>query len=298
MRMACMLAILLTALLAPCARAATPPTHVTGKLLADTSAIQPGATFTLAVTLTIDPDWHIYWTNPGDSGTPTQITFDLPTGFTAAPVQFPLPIQFNQPGDIVGYGYRNAATFTARITASSELPLGQNFTLKARVSWLCCKDVCIPGSTTLDITLPSADQPTPANAALFKQAAAAMPIAAADDPNFAGKMIAMKPIADHSATDVSLSLQWKAPPVKVEVFPTAVDNLEISALKISAPAFHTQISFTVRLLAAQKLKSSDLPLLIVYIDREGVRHGFFLAPQLAVDTSLLSSPHEFETATH
>ena len=117
MRMACMLAILLTALLAPCARAATPPTHVTGKLLADTSAIQPGATFTLAVTLTIDPDWHIYWTNPGDSGTPTQITFDLPTGFTAAPVQFPLPIQFNQPGDIVGYGYRNAATFTARITA-------------------------------------------------------------------------------------------------------------------------------------------------------------------------------------
>ena len=53
--------------------AAPPRHHVTVDLLSDTSAIEPGKTITVALRERIEPGWHTYWTNPGDSGEPTSI---------------------------------------------------------------------------------------------------------------------------------------------------------------------------------------------------------------------------------
>src|ERR1700722_3147986 len=79
--------------------------HVQAELLANTSAIQPGKPFWLGVRLTIDPGWHVYWKNPGDAGLATRVKFTLPNGFSAGPLQFPTPHRFDQPGNIVAFGY-------------------------------------------------------------------------------------------------------------------------------------------------------------------------------------------------
>ena len=44
------------------------------ELLSDRSAIVPGEAFTLAVRIELDPDWHLYWRNPGASGLPLELT--------------------------------------------------------------------------------------------------------------------------------------------------------------------------------------------------------------------------------
>jgi DsbC/DsbD-like thiol-disulfide interchange protein len=51
------------------------------QLIAENDAIKPGVPFTVALRQEITPGWHTYWTNPGDSGLATNITWDLPEGF-------------------------------------------------------------------------------------------------------------------------------------------------------------------------------------------------------------------------
>src|SRR5687768_7951944 len=87
---------------------------VKAKLLADVSAVKPGEAFTVGLRLSIEPGWHVYWTNPGDSGAPTSVKLKLPAGFKAGPVQYPVPIRFNQPGDVLGYGYEDELMLTVR----------------------------------------------------------------------------------------------------------------------------------------------------------------------------------------
>ena len=46
----------------------------------------------VGVLLEVEPGWHVYWMNPGDSGAPTTVSLTLPPGFTAGPVRFPLRV--------------------------------------------------------------------------------------------------------------------------------------------------------------------------------------------------------------
>ena len=48
--------------------------------------IVPGRTTLLGIRFRIAPKWHIYWRNPGESGSEPRITIRLPEGFKAGPV--------------------------------------------------------------------------------------------------------------------------------------------------------------------------------------------------------------------
>src|ERR1700682_4760829 len=61
------------------------------ELIADRAAIRAGDELTLAVKLTVEPSWHVYWLNPGDSGIPTSFHFDGPPGMTIGEPRFPTP---------------------------------------------------------------------------------------------------------------------------------------------------------------------------------------------------------------
>src|ERR1700728_141868 len=96
--------------------------HVQADLLSDVSAVQPGKPFWLGVRLKVDPGWHVYWKNPGDSGLPTRVKFSLPDGFTADALQFPAPQRLVLPGGIVCFGYENSVMLLAKITPPENLP--------------------------------------------------------------------------------------------------------------------------------------------------------------------------------
>lgn len=61
----------------------------------------------LSVTVEPSPGWHVYWENPGDSGSSPEIALTLPLGWTAGPVVYPRPdVAHGDDGAFYGYGSR------------------------------------------------------------------------------------------------------------------------------------------------------------------------------------------------
>ena len=170
MRNLSILTALIAVLTLPAAAGAATPRAadlVQAELLADVSAVRPGEEFTLGVLLKIKPKWHVYWKYPGDAGLPTTVKWTLPDQAAPQPaLRFPLPVRFDQPGDVVGYGYTDEVLLTARVTAPSG-DVGATHEFVADVSYLVCEDVCIPGKASVKLSLPLAAETKPANTELF-----------------------------------------------------------------------------------------------------------------------------------
>jgi thiol:disulfide interchange protein/DsbC/DsbD-like thiol-disulfide interchange protein len=147
---------------------------VQASLLADTTAITPGKPFTVGLRLQMAPHWHTYWQYSGDAGLPTKIKWQLPEGFQAGPIQWPVPEKIVSGGDIENYGYSDEVVLLTEITPPAQLPPG-DVTLKAKADWLVCASICVPGSKQLDVTLPTGGTAQPANADIFAKYRALVP---------------------------------------------------------------------------------------------------------------------------
>jgi len=119
----------------------------------------PGKPFIAVVVLDLKPGWHTYWLYPGDSGVPPKVEWHLPQGWTAGRIEFSIPNQFSEPGDMIIYGYEKRQLLRALITPPKEIPKDQLIELKASLSWLACKELCVPGSTEVscEITGPTTE---------------------------------------------------------------------------------------------------------------------------------------------
>ena len=143
-------------------------------LLADTTAITAGKPFTVGLRLQMQPHWHTYWEYSGDAGLPTKITWQLPEGFSAGPIEWPIPEKIESPGDIENYGYSDEVVLLTEITPPAQLPPG-DVTLHAKAEWLVCAQICVPGSKQLDLTLSAGGAAQAANADLFARYRALIP---------------------------------------------------------------------------------------------------------------------------
>jgi thiol:disulfide interchange protein DsbD len=125
--------------------------HLTAELVTATSAIAPGGTLQAGLVLTLEPHWHVYWINAGDSGEPPHIKWTLPPDITAGSMQFPIPSRLPL-GPLMDFGYENVAAFPVELTAAKSAKTGPVH-LDANVSWLVCREVCIPGKAHLGLNL-------------------------------------------------------------------------------------------------------------------------------------------------
>ena len=139
---------------------------VKAELIADTTAVTPGKPFTAGVLLRMVPHWHTYWRFPGDAGLPTEIKWNLPSGWKVGDIQWPIPLRLTEPGDIQIYGYHDEVLLMQEITPPANLS-SQPVTLSAEANWLVCEKICIPGGAQLQIELPVSDRPKPANDEVF-----------------------------------------------------------------------------------------------------------------------------------
>jgi DsbC/DsbD-like thiol-disulfide interchange protein len=126
--------------------------HTTLRLVPETASLEPGRTLDLGLFFDVEPNWHIYWINPGDSGEPPAVKWNLPAGFQAGDLEWPAPERLVN-GPLTDYGYRGRVMLIAPVRVPSEIS-GQNATLSADVRWLVCSNVCIPASASLSIDLP------------------------------------------------------------------------------------------------------------------------------------------------
>lgn len=141
--------------------------HAQAALLSDTSTIVAGQSFTVAITFTIDPGWHLYWKDPGDSGLPPSVKWKLPEGFTAGELQFPSPQVLKSPAG-VNYIYEENLTLLVTITPPKTLKEGERFEIAAALKWLeCDEDRCLPAKQDGSLSVTAGTQATPQHEADF-----------------------------------------------------------------------------------------------------------------------------------
>jgi thiol:disulfide interchange protein DsbD len=130
-------------------------------LAADT--VRPGDTVLAGVLLEMNPGWHTYWRNPGESGMATEIEWNLPDGVKAGPIQWPAPDYYDSDG-LVTYVLHDQAVLLVPLTFSAELPPGR-LQIKAEVSWLECEVQCVPGAAGVQATVVIGSEKRPSAAA-------------------------------------------------------------------------------------------------------------------------------------
>jgi len=108
----------------------------------------------LALRTVLDDGWHTYWRNPGDSGEPVQLSWNLPEGWAIGDIVWPLPLTIPT-GPIINYGFEGAPLFPVDVTVPANAAIGSVQTLNLDFYYLVCKDVCIPedGSASIDIMI-------------------------------------------------------------------------------------------------------------------------------------------------
>lgn len=132
------------------------PHPVKANIIAFNKEMKPGEEYQIAVHFKIEPGWHIYWKNPGDSGLPTQVNYTLLDGYELKETYYPTPKSFVREGNILDYGYEDELLLISDMKTTPELSDNQ-MEIKGLARWVVCKEVCIPGSQELTLNYPVKD---------------------------------------------------------------------------------------------------------------------------------------------
>ena len=263
-------------------RASADTDSVQATLLADIDAATPGRQFTLGVRLKMKPHWHTYWVNPGEYGTPTRIKLTGPTGFEFGPVQWPLPTKIAAPGG-VSYGYEDEVLLLVPVKVSKDVPAGGSATLEADVSWLACKEECVPGKAKLTVALPVRTEGKPANRELFNAWRQRLPISR--DPSPATEALAaveQSPGGDGSPQP-ALKVRWKQTPKKVEWFPISTKAVAIEDVVVRHDGQQTQITYKPTIFKPAEIPGGRVEGVLVYEDAQGNRRGISAPVTVALE---------------
>lgn len=147
--------------------------HVKIRLLPERGIIKAGEELWLGIEQSIDPEWHTYWKNPGDSGSEPRAKWNLPEGFEIGDIQWPTPEKIPY-GPLLNYGYADNVILLQKLTAPITLPTGP-ITLTADIEVLVCKEECIPEFGTYEITLNGPDGTAEDNTAYIEAALTKLP---------------------------------------------------------------------------------------------------------------------------
>jgi DsbC/DsbD-like thiol-disulfide interchange protein len=137
--------------------AGTPIPHGTLELVAENQWIAAGHGFYLGLHFQLEKGWHIYWVNPGDSGEPPRVKWQLPAGLTVGKMEWPTPRRLGTPS-IVDFGYEDEIMLIAAMHAEGSLTPQSPAQLGAEVKVLVCREICIPGTAQLSLNLPIKSQ--------------------------------------------------------------------------------------------------------------------------------------------
>ncbi len=158
--------------------------HLTASLEVESTTVVAGKPFWVGLQINLEPNWHVYWKNPGDAGLPVSLTWTLPTGYSAGPIHWPYPQRISVP-PLMNFGYEGRVLLPVQITPPAHFDGQEKMELMAKAKWVVCQEICLPGSAELSLSLipaPKGETATlpesnPETLDLFKKMKVALPIA-------------------------------------------------------------------------------------------------------------------------
>src|SRR5712675_541389 len=123
--------------------------HSAVRLLAGSRS---GAVLLGGIAFQLQPGWHTYWRNPGDSGVPPRIDFAKSENIEAVTILWPAPTKFDDGAGGHSLGYKNQIVLPLRIVAkNADKPV----TLRAGINYAVCEKLCIPVEAVAELAFAS-----------------------------------------------------------------------------------------------------------------------------------------------
>jgi DsbC/DsbD-like thiol-disulfide interchange protein len=220
---------------------AQPPPAAHVQLIWDGNPIRPGHTLWVGVLFQLDPGWHIYWQNPGDSGEPPKIQWKLPPDFHGGAFLWPRPILLGK-APVRDYGYAGRVLLMTPLQTPPSLPDTSPVALVASVGYIVCREICIPGKADLTLSIPqlgqTTGQPSPWRK-LFQETRAQLPHPLPPQ---------LKVRATQTSENIVLIFEGAAAPEEIRFFP-----LKPGVIENAAPQELSSIGKVMRLM----LKKSE-----------------------------------------
>ncbi len=173
--------VLALALLAPptsaLASELTDKNPVRATLVASVDTAAPDQDFHVGVLLEMADHWHVYWTSPGNTGSPTRVSFSGDKErLSLGKASFPVPEVFDpKDPEFLSFGYSHSVLIPATALVVEQPPGGKTV-IKATASWLACKKTCIQGKAEVSLDLKVEKEARPsALADRFAKVVAALP---------------------------------------------------------------------------------------------------------------------------
>lgn len=236
--------------------------HLQAELVSEYHTVQAGQSLLLALHFIPDEHWHTYWRNPGDSGLPTSIEWQLPAGVTAGDIQWPTPQAFSIP-PMMNYGFAGPTVLLTELT----IPNGFQepfIVIAAKVDWLVCEEICIPAEASFQLTLPVkiAAERSEQAAELIAQAKARQPqqltlvgqydvagdgfsaaVAGLPDEDFQSFFVAATELVDHAAPQqlIFSEGEWLLRQKLNTYFTSAPEQFELLLVSASGQGYSVQL---------------------------------------------------------
>jgi DsbC/DsbD-like thiol-disulfide interchange protein len=123
--------------------------HSAVRLLAGSRS---GAVLLGGIAIQLQPGWHTYWRNPGDSGVPPRFDFGKSENIEAVTILWPAPMKFADGAGGTSLGYQKQVVLPLRIVAKyADRPV----MLRAGISYAVCEKLCIPVEASAELSFTS-----------------------------------------------------------------------------------------------------------------------------------------------
>jgi len=246
---------------------------VSTNLVADLSGFNTQNSFALGVLFKIKPGWHIYWQNPGDSGLPTRINFDLPVNFKQGETIWPVPKSIERSGNIIDYGYENEVLLWKIIKLPDGYSAQNKIPVKANINWVSCKEVCKPGNSTLEIEIDPANAAAQSSTELFDKWKKLVPKKSNNDFSYHTTNTSTDGNSTNFTINIDLdnistdNLQW---------FPDPGRELKVSNIshEIIDGGQKAKINFSASLYPGKMLSSPYMKSVVVMRNNQGERKSY------------------------
>ncbi len=128
--------------------------HAAARLIAGAALKSVDAVWLRAgIEIRLDPGWHTYWRDPGDSGVPPTFDFTGSENIKSVTVLWPAPERFADGAGGHSIGYHRDVVLPLRITAKdTTIPSS----LRVKLGYaVCSRNLCLPAEASLDLKLSS-----------------------------------------------------------------------------------------------------------------------------------------------